>query len=172
MYSPLSIWLSLWHELLWSQLSGKLQLHFIKNKCTRYLKCVFILTHEKSETEHFPPPLAPAASTRTTCSGEMLTSEVLLLRQWHQWGLWGVLWTPDLRTYPKSYWNQPYHCKGNSINYIILSCLEGVGRCCLFPFLPILANITNTKIFSDIAPQLPRYISQANASCITETGRK
>lgn len=120
----------------------------------------------------FPAFPALPTSMKPTRSWETLPTEMLLLRQRQQRGLWGVLWTPDLRTFSKSYWNQPYHCKGDCANYKILSFHEGVGRCCLFPFLQILAKIPNTNTFSNILPQLPTYISQANINSVTETGRK
>lgn len=119
----------------------------------------------------FHPSPAPTTSMKTTCSWETLTNEIMLPRQREQWGLWGVLCTPNSRPYSKSYSNLAYHREGDCTSHEVLGFHKQIGMCCLFPFLQILTKIPNTQ-FSNILPQLPRDINQANVSPIIVTRRK
>lgn len=135
--------------LLRSQLSGKLQFHLMKNKCTRRLKCVFILTHNKTETKLFTPPLLLQPSWKPHVvekhspikSCTEAETAVRALRCYAE---------PNFKTILQIQLKS-FCCKGDCPSYKVLSFHEQVGMCLFFLFPQILTQIPNTQ-FSNILP--------------------
>lgn len=133
---PLSLIISVAVGLLWPQLSRRLRFHYMKNKFTRHLGCVFFQMPDKIEAKLLQPPWKSCITER------------------HKWddAFKEQVAMKALRSYMKpqnkailqillksGLWLQRrlHYLQGFKLSWI-------AGTCLLLPFLQILSKIPNT----------------------------